>query len=197
MGVEGTDEGWMACFAAYFSILFHREGRYNRVKLYHFHFLAHLTGQIRINTSCFLLESLNYMVARVWATRDPSPHFIYDKDLIKLLIENQIEEYGRIWSHFMFWEGFQPYLAKSKRGREKGAKKEAKQGKNPKTRTSSQGTSTVQTRIRKKVEKTSPSSPKILNFILEGVIGSKNHNKPLLILLRVLLLKTFPLKAYL
>lgn len=65
MGVEGMDEGQMTCFATYCSILFHREGHHNRVKLYHFHFLAHLTGQIRINASYFLLESLNYMVARV------------------------------------------------------------------------------------------------------------------------------------
>lgn len=53
------------------------EGHFNRVNLYHFHFLAHLARQVRMNSCFYLLESLKHMDTRFWARADPSPHFIY------------------------------------------------------------------------------------------------------------------------
>lgn len=98
------------------------EGNFNKVNIYHFHFLAYLACQFRMNGCFYLLASLKHMTTFFRERTYPSPHYVYHKTLIKLSIENQLEKSRRIWSHFLFWGGFQPLPLKDLIRRKKSIK---------------------------------------------------------------------------
>ena len=79
------------------------EGRFNQLNMYHFLFVSHITGQVKMNTSYCLLMSLKQISVRVMERPNASSHFIYHKGFIKLLVENHLRIVGRTWEHFLFW----------------------------------------------------------------------------------------------
>jgi hypothetical protein len=67
-------------------IFFTCKGRYNGICMYHFKFLAHLEGQVRMSMPYFLLKNLTKMLSKVQAKKKTAPHCIFHIGLIRMII---------------------------------------------------------------------------------------------------------------
>jgi hypothetical protein len=83
------------------------EGRYNRVMIYHFKLINHLTGRNPLNLPYFLHRSLSKMAHQVKAKPNQVAGRLSHHSLIKLLVCELLQRRGKEWNYFLFWNDFQ------------------------------------------------------------------------------------------
>jgi hypothetical protein len=91
------------------SIMVHTicEGLYNRVMIYHFKLINHLTGRNPLNLSYFLHRSLSKMAHQVKAKPNKVAGRLSHHNLIKLLVCELLQRRGKEWNYFLFCNDFQ------------------------------------------------------------------------------------------
>jgi hypothetical protein len=91
------------------SIMVHTicEGLYNRVMIYHFKLINHLTGRNPLNLSYFLHKILSKMAHQVKSKPNKVAGRLSHHNLIKLLVCELLQRRGKEWNYFLFCNDFQ------------------------------------------------------------------------------------------
>jgi hypothetical protein len=103
--VSFLEENWQQLLKA-IMVYITCEGRYNRVMMYHFKLINHLTGRNPLNLPYFLHRSLSKMAHQVKAKPSQVAGRLSHHSLIKLLVCERLQRKGKEWNYFLFWNDF-------------------------------------------------------------------------------------------
>ena len=81
-------------------------------------FLCHIVGYKVMNLPYFLLRSLTNMSLKIRDQPNFTPHYVYHRGLIKILVQYKLSQENRTEDCFLFWEGFKkdsPQNSKTKK----------------------------------------------------------------------------------
>ena len=95
------------------------EGRFSISHLYQMRLLSHISGDDPLNLVHFLYNSLVKMSRKFRKKSSPSPQYIYHQDLIKILVQHQLNKKKKTWDEFLVSEGFQGVTSRKKMGHPK------------------------------------------------------------------------------
>jgi hypothetical protein len=104
--VSFLEEKWQQLLKA-IMVYITREGRYNRVMIYHFKLINQLIGRNPLNLPYFFHQSLSKMAHQVKAKPNQVAGRLSQHSLIKLLVCELLQRRGKEWNYFLFWNDFQ------------------------------------------------------------------------------------------
>ena len=77
------------------------EGRYNRVKIYHFKLMNHFTRRNPLNLAFYLYKSMTKMAHHVRSEPTKIASRLYHHGLIKLIVQELLQRRNVTWTFFL------------------------------------------------------------------------------------------------
>ena len=99
------------------------EGCFSIAHLYQMRLLCHISGDDPLDLVHFLYNSLLKMSRRFQKQPSPSPQYVYQWVLIKILVQHQLNKKKKTWDEFLVTEGFQGVTSTKKMGCPKSKKR--------------------------------------------------------------------------